>query len=74
MSSSINTILNFKYLKCYNLKKILQTHAGHSNYGHFWNVAEHTLNVCEITEVKAGNGPSLPCDMYESKCKLPVLN
>jgi len=37
-------------------------------------VAEHTLNVCEITGVTAGNGPSLPCDMYESKCKLPVLN
>lgn len=74
MSSSINKILNSKYLRCYNLEKLLQTHAGHSAYDHFWNVAEHTLNVCEITEVKAGNDPSLPCDIHESKCKLSMLN
>lgn len=74
MSSSNNKILNFKYLRCYNLKKLLQTHAGHSAYDHFWKVAEHTLNVCEITEVKAGNGLSLPCDIHGSKCKLPVLS
>jgi len=74
MSSSNNKILNFKYLRCYNLNKILQTHAGHSAYDHFWNVAEHALSVCEIKEVKAGNGPSLPCNMCVSKCKLFVLN
>lgn len=70
----MNKILRFKFLRCYNLKKILQIHAGHSAYVHFWNVAAHTLNVCEIIEVKAGNGPSMPCNMYESKSKLPVLN
>jgi len=74
MSPSINKILNFKYLRCNNLKKLLQTYARHSAYDHFLNVAEHILNVCGITEVKAGNGPSLPCDMHESTCKLPVLN